>query len=69
MVSEKRWDTFTWFVIVAPLVGFFIMTLILSEYLNNFAPWRSVVPVILGFGVFFLLVGIFLRTKFGRMAL
>ena len=69
MASEKRWDTFTWFAVVTPLVGFFIMTLILSAYLNQFGPWRSVVPVILGFGIFFLLVGIFLRTKIVRMAL
>ncbi|QKQ99167.1 hypothetical protein GWK48_01055 [Metallosphaera tengchongensis] len=69
MATSKRWDTFTWFAVVVPLAVFFVMTLILALYLNSFSPWRSVVPVLLGFAVFFLILGVFLRTKFGRMAL
>ncbi len=67
--DSKQYKASTWVLLVGSLGIFFVMTVILAEYLENFAPWRPVVPVILGFAVFFLVVGIFLRTKFGRLAL
>ncbi|MEM0071511.1 MAG: hypothetical protein QXM17_00855 [Metallosphaera sp.] len=69
MVSEKRWDAFTWLAVVTPLVVFFTISFLLSEYLYGFQQWREVAPVILGFALFFLIAGVFLRSKFGRLAL
>ncbi len=67
--DSKSYSLSTWVLLVGSLGIFFVMTLILSAYLDNFAPWRPVVPVIIGFAVFFFVVGVFLRTKFGRLAL
>jgi hypothetical protein len=58
-----------WLIVMLPLLVFFLMTVLISLYLEQFTPWRDVVPVILGFGVFFLVLGYFLRSRFGRMAL
>ncbi len=66
--QTKRWDRFTWSVVVGPLAFFFLLTLGLALYLNNFGPWRPVVPVIIGFAIFFFIMGVFLRSKFGRLA-
>lgn len=66
--KEKRWDRFTWTVLIGSLVIFFIISIGLALYLDNLRPWRPAVPVIVGFAIFFLLVGIFLRSKFGRLA-
>ncbi|EHP68162.1 MAG: hypothetical protein RXS23_04250 [Metallosphaera yellowstonensis] len=66
---QDRWDRFIWLIVMLPLLVFFLMTVLISLYLEQFTPWRGVVPVILGFGVFFLVLGYFLRSRFGRMAL
>jgi hypothetical protein len=66
---QDRWDRFIWLIVMLPLLVFFLMTVLISLYLEQFTPWRDVVPVILGFGVFFLVLGYFLRSRFGRMAL
>ncbi|EZQ02020.1 MULTISPECIES: hypothetical protein [Acidianus] len=67
--NSKKWDRFTWGVVVAPLLVFLVISIGLADYLNEFGPWRAVVPVIIGFAVFFFAIGLFLRSKFGRLAL
>ncbi|AWR97426.1 hypothetical protein DFR86_07595 [Acidianus sulfidivorans JP7] len=67
--EEKRWDKFTWGVVVGPLLFFFVLSLMLADYLSNFGPWRAVAPVIIGFAIFFFILGVFLRSKFGRLAI
>ncbi|AEE93833.1 MULTISPECIES: hypothetical protein [Acidianus] len=66
--QTKRWDRFTWTVVVGPLAFFFVLSIGLALYLNNFGPWRAVVPVVIGFAIFFFIMGVFLRSKFGRLA-
>ncbi|BDC19435.1 hypothetical protein [Acidianus sp. HS-5] len=66
--QTKRWDKFTWSVVVGPLAFFFALSLGLALYLNSFGPWRPVVPVVIAFAIFFFIMGVFLRSKFGRLA-
>ncbi|ARM76072.1 DUF2207 domain-containing protein [Acidianus manzaensis] len=67
--DSKRWSKFTWGVVIGPLLFFFILSIMLADYLTNFGPWRAVAPVIVGFAIFFFIVGVFLRSKFGRLAI
>lgn len=67
--EDKKCDSFTWGFVIAPLLIFLIISILLADYLNNFGPWKPAVPIIIGFAVFFFLVGLFLRSKFGRLAL
>ncbi len=59
----------SWILILAPLTIFLIITIWVINILNISPQWKPAVPIVIGFATLFLLIGVFIRTKFGKFAL
>ncbi|WP_229571503.1 hypothetical protein [Saccharolobus caldissimus] len=66
---NNSYSLITWILILAPLTVFLIITVWVISILDISPQWKPTIPIVVGFATLFLLIGVFIRTKFGKFAL
>ncbi|QGA54712.1 hypothetical protein GFS03_09075 [Sulfolobus sp. E5-1-F] len=63
---KDKYSITTWILVLVPLIVFLIIPLWVIDLLFIAPQWRQAIPAVIGFAVTFLVLGIFIRGKFGK---
>ncbi|TRM74258.1 hypothetical protein DJ531_10145 [Sulfolobus sp. A20-N-F6] len=62
-----NYSTSTWILILGPLAVFLVITVWVIELLAKAPPWYPAIPIVIGFAVVFLALGVLIRAKLGKI--
>ncbi|WP_080513508.1 hypothetical protein [Saccharolobus islandicus] len=68
-IMKDKYFITTWLLILVPLTVFLIITIWVVDLLFLAPQWRQAIPVVVGFAATFLVLGVFIRGKFGKLVL